>query len=179
MRAELRSTVRVSADTLVLLSDIDGLYTADPRKDKAAEHISEVGRVNGDIEGMAGEAPPGYSSGGMVTKIAAAKKATIKAGDVVRLYNDRGACLAGVRIDDGVRPGVAVLPTGAWFDPLDVNDVAKLEKHGNPNVLTLDKGTSRLTQGCTAHTTLVEVALYNDELPPITAFDPPAFAARA
>ena len=74
---------------------------------------------------------------------------------------------------------VPVLPTGAWFDPLDVNDVAKLEKHGNPNVLTLDKGTSRLTQGCTAHTTLVEVALYNDELPPITAFDPPAFAARA
>ena len=103
----------------------------------------------------------------------------IKAGDVVRVYNDRGACLAGVRIDDGVRPGVAVLPTGAWFDPLDVNDVAKLEKHGNPNVLTLDKGTSRLTQGCTAHTTLVEVALFKDELPPITAFDPPAFSARA
>ncbi len=102
----------------------------------------------------------------------------IKAGDVVRVFNDRGACLAGVKIDDGVRPGVAVLPTGAWFDPLDVNDVAKLEKHGNPNVLTLDKGTSKLTQGCTAHTTLVEVELFKGELPPVTAFDPPAFAIR-
>ena len=61
----------------------------------------------------------------------------INAGDVVRVFNARGACLAGVKIDDGVRQGVAVLPTGAWFDPLDVNDVAVLEKHGNPNVLTL------------------------------------------
>ena len=60
-RLAARVAQMISADTLVLLSDIDGLYTADPRKDKAAEHISEVGRVNGDIEGMAGEAPPGYS----------------------------------------------------------------------------------------------------------------------
>jgi biotin/methionine sulfoxide reductase len=102
----------------------------------------------------------------------------IKAGDVVRVYNARGACLAGVKIDDGVRQGVAVLPTGAWFDPLDVNDVAQLEKHGNPNVLTLDKGTSKLTQGCSAHTTLVEVALFKGELPPVTAFDPPDFAQK-
>jgi biotin/methionine sulfoxide reductase len=99
----------------------------------------------------------------------------IQAGDVVRVFNDRGACLAGVKIDDGVRRGVAVLPTGAWFDPLDVNNVATLEKHGNPNVLTLDKGTSKLTQGCSAHTTLVDVELFKDELPRVTAFDPPVF----
>lgn len=103
----------------------------------------------------------------------------IRAGDVVRVFNDRGACLAGVKIDDGVRQGVAVLPTGAWFDPLDVNDVAVLEKHGNPNVLTLDKGTSKLTQGSTAHTTLVEVELFRSELPRVTAFDPPAFVSRS
>jgi biotin/methionine sulfoxide reductase len=103
----------------------------------------------------------------------------IKAGDVVRVFNSRGACLAGVKIDDGVRPGVAVLPTGAWFDPLDVNDVARLEKHGNPNVLTLDKGTSKLTQGCSAHTALVEVELFKGELPRVTAFDPPQFVKRA
>jgi biotin/methionine sulfoxide reductase len=96
----------------------------------------------------------------------------------VRVYNNRGACLAGVKIDDGVRRGVAVLPPGAWFDPLDVNDVAVLEKHGNPNVLTIDKGTSRLTQGCSAHTTLVEVELFKGELPRVTAFDPPAFVQR-
>ncbi|MBM3340973.1 MAG: Asp-tRNA(Asn)/Glu-tRNA(Gln) amidotransferase GatCAB subunit C [Betaproteobacteria bacterium] len=102
----------------------------------------------------------------------------IKAGDVVRVYNARGACLAGVKIDDGVRPGVAVLPTGAWFDPLDVEGVAQLEKHGNPNVLTLDKGTSKLTQGCSAHSALVQVERYAGELPRVTAFDPPAFAKR-
>jgi biotin/methionine sulfoxide reductase len=103
----------------------------------------------------------------------------INAGDVVRVYNDRGACLAGVKIDDGIMPGVVVLPTGAWFDPLDPSQPSSLEKHGNPNVLTLDKGTSKLTQGCSAHTALVEVELFKDELPPVTAFDPPQFAARS
>ena len=102
----------------------------------------------------------------------------IKAGDVVRVFNDRGACLAGIKIDDGVRPGVAVLPTGAWFDPLDLTQNNSLEKHGNPNVLTLDKGTSKLTQGCTAHTTLVEVELFKGKLPRITAFDLPRFVPR-
>jgi biotin/methionine sulfoxide reductase len=103
----------------------------------------------------------------------------ISAGDVVRVYNDRGACLAGVKIDDGVKPGVVVLPTGAWFDPLDPATPGSLEKHGNPNVLTLDKGTSKLTQGCSAHTCLVEVEKFDGELPPITAFDPPAFVERS
>ena len=72
-RLAARVAQMISADTLVLLSDIDGLYTADPRADRNATHIGEVGRITGEIEGMAGEAPAGYSSGGMVTKIAAAK----------------------------------------------------------------------------------------------------------
>jgi biotin/methionine sulfoxide reductase len=45
-------------------------------------------------------------------------------------------------------------------------------------VLTLDKGTSKLTQGCSAHTALVEVELYEGTPPPVTAFDPPQFAGR-
>ena len=102
----------------------------------------------------------------------------IAAGDVVRVYNDRGACLAGVIVDDAVRPGVVVLPTGAWYDPLVPGEIGTLEKHGNPNVLTLDKGTSKLTQGCSAHTCLVEVERFEGELPPITAFEPPEFARR-
>ncbi len=102
----------------------------------------------------------------------------IRSGDVVRVYNDRGACLAGAIVDDAVRPGVIVLPTGAWYDPLVPGEIGTLEKHGNPNVLTLDKGTSRLTQGCSAHTALVEVERFEGELPPITAFDPPAFVER-
>jgi len=57
-------------------------------------------------------------------------------------------------------------------------EIGTLEKHGNPNVLTLDQGTSKLTQGCIAQTVLVEIELFRGELPPITAFDPPPFAER-
>ncbi|PWC47720.1 glutamate 5-kinase [Azospirillum sp. TSA6c] len=74
-RLAARVAQMVSADTLVLLSDIDGLYTADPRRDPDARHIPTVRELTPEIEGMAGEPPPGYSSGGMVTKIAAARVA--------------------------------------------------------------------------------------------------------
>ena len=78
----------------------------------------------------------------------------IKKGDIVMLYNARGRVLAGAKISDNVMPGVIVLSTGAWFDPnYDLN----IEKHGNPNVLTKDIGTSSLGQGPTCHTTLVEL----------------------
>jgi glutamate 5-kinase len=72
-RLAARVAAMISADTLVLLSDIDGLYTADPRKDTNATHIAEITEMTSDIEAMAGEAPTGYSSGGMVTKLAAAR----------------------------------------------------------------------------------------------------------
>ncbi len=72
-RLSARVAQMISADTLVLLSDIDGLYTADPRKDPDARHIPLVPEVTAEIVAMAGEPPPGYSSGGMVTKIAAAR----------------------------------------------------------------------------------------------------------
>jgi glutamate 5-kinase len=74
-RLAARVAQMISADTLVLLSDIDGLYTADPRKDPAATLIPEVRELTAEIVGMAGEPPPGYSSGGMVTKIVAARVA--------------------------------------------------------------------------------------------------------
>ena len=74
-RLAARVAAMISADTLVLLSDIDGLYTADPRKDKNAAHIPEITEMSAEIEAMAGEAPAGYSSGGMVTKLAAARVA--------------------------------------------------------------------------------------------------------
>lgn len=72
-RLAARVAAMISADTLVLLSDIDGLYSADPRRDKSASFIAEVNEVTPAIEAMAGAAPAGYSSGGMVTKIAAAR----------------------------------------------------------------------------------------------------------
>ncbi|MGB8266747.1 MAG: glutamate 5-kinase [Candidatus Velthaea sp.] len=72
-RLAARVAQMISADTLVLLSDIDGLYTADPRRDPSARHLPEVRALTPEIEAMAGQAPPGYSSGGMVTKLAAAR----------------------------------------------------------------------------------------------------------
>ena len=41
----------------------------------------------------------------------------INNGDIVKLFNDRGACLAGVNINDNIRPGVVQISTGAWYDP--------------------------------------------------------------
>jgi biotin/methionine sulfoxide reductase len=81
---------------------------------------------------------------------AAARK--ISDGQTIRIWNARGACLATADVTDSVRPGVLVLPTGAWFTP---RDESGLEVAGNPNVLTLDIGTSQFGQGCSAHTCLV------------------------
>jgi glutamate 5-kinase len=72
-RLAARVAAMMNADALVLLSDIDGLYAADPRKHPDAEFVPIVRALTPEIEAMAGKAPPGYSSGGMVTKMAAAR----------------------------------------------------------------------------------------------------------
>jgi biotin/methionine sulfoxide reductase len=102
----------------------------------------------------------------------------VKAGDVVRVFNDRGACLAGAAISDAVQPGVAVLPTGAWYDPAEPGVPGTLEVHGNPNVLTADKGTSRLGQGPSAHSCLVEIERFAGTPPAVRVFDPPPIVRR-
>lgn len=75
-RLAARVAEMVQADQLILLSDIDGLYTADPRRDPEARHIPVVEAITPEIETMGGEPPPGYSSGGMRTKLVAARIAT-------------------------------------------------------------------------------------------------------
>ena len=70
------------------------------------------------------------------------------------------------------------LSTGAWYDPADASATGSLDKHGNPNGLTLDKGTSRLGQGPIAHSTLVEIEKYKGALPTVTAFKPPPIVER-
>jgi len=75
-RLAARVAEMVEADVLVLLSDIDGLYTADPRKDPGAAHLPVVPQLTEEIMAMGGEPPPGYSSGGMRTKLIAARIAT-------------------------------------------------------------------------------------------------------
>ncbi len=97
----------------------------------------------------------------------------IAEGDIVRLFNARGACLATAAVTEDVRAGVVQLPTGAWYDPEDPQDAMALCVHGNPNVLTRDVGTSSLAQGCTGQLTSVEVERFTGNLPPIRAFDPP------
>ena len=90
-------------------------------------------------------------------------------GDIVRLYNDRGACLAGAVVDDAVMPEAIQLSTGAWYDPAPDGTC----RAGNPNTLTADVGTSRLAQGPSAHTCLVEVERYDGEPPPVESYLPP------
>jgi glutamate 5-kinase len=72
-RLAARVAQMVSADCLVLLSDVDGLYTGDPTRDRSATLIPEVGRITPEIEAMAGGAASALGSGGMATKIMAAK----------------------------------------------------------------------------------------------------------
>ena len=75
-RLAARVAEMVHADALILLSDIDGLYTADPRRDPTAQHLPVVETLTPEIEAMGGDPPPGYSSGGMRTKLVAARIAT-------------------------------------------------------------------------------------------------------
>jgi len=89
---------------------------------------------------------------------------------LVRVFNQRGACLAAVAITEEVMPGVVCLRTGAWFDP---DDELGLERHGNPNVLTPDRGTSSLAQGPIAHSCLVEVELYKEVAPAVMSHSLP------
>jgi len=102
----------------------------------------------------------------------------IAEGDVVRLFNARGACLAAARLTEDIRPGVVQLPTGAWYDPQDADAQRPLCVHGNPNVLTRDVGTSSLAQGCSGQLTAVQVERYTGPAHPIRAHEPPAIGER-
>ncbi len=75
-RLAARVATMMSADLLVLLSDVDGLYDAPPGAVKTAKHIPRVDRITAAIEAMAGAAGSELSRGGMATKIEAAKIAT-------------------------------------------------------------------------------------------------------
>ena len=99
----------------------------------------------------------------------------IHEGDIVKVFNARGALLAGVHLSESILPGVVQMSTGAWYDPLNTQDSQPLDKHGNPNVLTDDRGSSRLGQGCTAQSCRVDIQRFDEPLPPITAWDAPEF----
>ncbi|WP_149535584.1 molybdopterin-dependent oxidoreductase [Siccirubricoccus phaeus] len=94
-------------------------------------------------------------------------------GDIVRIFNARGACLGGVRLKPDILPGVVAMATGAWYDPLVPGDPDSICVHGNPNVLTADVGTSTLGQGPSAQSCLVQVEKWQGALPPVTVHRPP------
>lgn len=102
-----------------------------------------------------------------------ARERNITDGGLVRLYNARGACLCAAVVSDEVRPGVLQLSTGAWYDPpaSGIESVSCL--HGNPNVLTRDEGTSRLAQGPSALSCLVNIEAYEGVPEFVSAFAPP------
>jgi glutamate 5-kinase len=91
----------VKADQLILLSDIDGLYTSDPRRDLEAAHIPVVEALTPEVEAIGGEPPPGYSSGGMRTRLVAARIAT------------QAGCAMAIAIGNVDRP-LQSLERGAW-----------------------------------------------------------------
>lgn len=96
-----RVAAMVGADVLVLLSDVDGLYTADPGKDAAARHIPLVDAITPEITAMAGCSRTEYGSGGMITKLAAAR-AALAAGCSVAVAD--GKCENPLKaIEDGAR----------------------------------------------------------------------------
>lgn len=87
----------------------------------------------------------------------------IAAGSLVRIGNDRGACLAAVRLSRDIRRGVASLPTGAWL--LRSGNDPALEVSGNPNVVTRDVRSSHFGQGCAAQTCVVRITPEPDAYP--------------
>jgi len=93
-------------------------------------------------------------------------------GQLVELFNDRGRCLAGAVLSADIMPGVARLATGAWFDPGE-----DIERGGNPNVLTLDRGASELSQGCIAQTCLVDVRPAVGAPPQLRGYELPELVA--
>src|SRR4051794_30182908 len=100
-RLSARVAVMATAETLVLLSDIDGLYTADPRQDQEARHLAVVEAITPEIEAMAGGSGSLVGTGGMVSKLLAARIATASGCAVVLAHGQTeqplGAVEAGAR----------------------------------------------------------------------------------
>lgn len=105
-----------------------------------------------------------------------AKARGIASGDIVRIFNKRGQVLAGAVVTDGIIKGTVALHEGAWYDPQDLGVSEKpLCKYGNPNVLTRDEGTSKLAQGNSPNTAIVQVEKFVGEAPAVTVFTEPKY----
>ncbi len=138
-RLAARVAQMCGADMLLLLSDIDGLYTADPRRDKFAVHIPVIDAITPQIEAMGGSENPdaGVGTGGMATKIAAARIA-VAAG-----------CHVVVTRGDVARP-ISALETGgrsSWFtahiDPFTARKQWIVGSLNHPGTILVDAGAAQ------------------------------------
>ncbi|MET4127935.1 glutamate 5-kinase [Roseovarius sp. MBR-6] len=150
-RLAAQVAVTAGADVLILLSDVDGLYTANPQIDPGAHHLAEVAEITPEIEAMAGDAGSGLSKGGMKTKVMAARTATA------------GGCAMAITRGDRLHP-VRALIEGAratWFaaqgDPQQKRKawIAAMKPRGRVTVdagaaRALAKGSSLLSAGVSA-----------------------------
>ncbi|MEM7670241.1 MAG: molybdopterin-dependent oxidoreductase, partial [Pseudomonadota bacterium] len=123
---------------------------------KLHSQIAYSPKSAGDLEG---------GRGAMTLNPADAQELDLRPGDTALVWNQRGKCLAGVRVSDSIRRRVALLPTGAWFAPEETPE-GLIENSGNPNALTLDRGSSEFSGGCSAHTCLVAIKRYDGNLAP-------------
>ena len=139
-RLAARVAAMISADTLVLLSDVDGLYDRDPRDDPSANRLDEVTAITPEVEAMAGVAPVGYSSGGMVTKLQAAK---IAMGSGCRMVIADGRGPHPLRRLDAGDPGTWFLPTATPLTARKTWIAGALNPMG---VVTVDAGAERALQ---------------------------------
>jgi len=172
--------VMAGAGVCVLLSDVDGLYTANPVEDSAARHLPVVEAITPEIEGMAGDAGTGLSKGGMKTKLMAARTATaagcamaITQGDVLRpvqaLENGARATWFTAKLDpqtarkrwiSAMKPkgtlvldagAVAAMARGKSLLPAGVTGVSGDFQRGDPVMLEGPDGT-RLGLGLSRYT---------------------------
>ena len=136
-RLSARVSVMAAAETLVLLSDVDGLYTADPLTDPLARHIPEVRAITAEIEAMAGGSGSDVGTGGMASKLVAAKIAT-QSGCTVVLASGKAdrplrALLDGARSTLFLAPSTPRSAKKHWL-------AASLKPTGR---LTVDEGAER------------------------------------
>ena len=125
----------VDADVLMLLTDINGLYTADPGEDPAAQHVPLVRRVDVSVERMAGKTVAARSRGGMPTKIQAAKMATASGVAVIIADGREPGVLS--RLAAGENVGTLFLPTASKVESRKRWMVSGLSRRG---ALTVDDG---------------------------------------
>ncbi len=102
-----------------------------------------------------------------------AKARGINNGDIVRVFNDRGEVLAGAKVSERIMPGVVRLREGGWYDPLNPGKDGTMCKYGHVNVLTVDKGSSKLAQATIANSALVQIEKFKGKVPAVTVFDAP------